>query len=103
MARDRRRAPLPTPAVLEAGKKAREDERKAARAVPGFRPSTGHECEGALFKALTDRVVDAGKGEHVKLCPHKGATKALVQAGHLVHVPSTAKVEADNKKEADHG
>lgn len=74
-----------------------------------------HKCSGKAYKVVGHRAVhDRKKGEVLHLCPHVGATKALVEAGHLaVHVETTVKVKveeteaamvkADDKKGANHG
>jgi hypothetical protein len=79
-------------------------ERLKAQAVPSVRPPKAeHKCALQVYVVASHRVVHGKiKGETVSLCPHKGATQALVQSGHLVPSQSaTAKAVAT--KEADHG
>lgn len=102
-----RRAAGPTPEQIREREESKAAECEAARAEPA-RPDErlNHKCAGQIYKVTSDRVVhERRKGETVELCPHKGATHALVTGGHLVpvHVTPAATVKADDKKEADHG
>jgi hypothetical protein len=109
-----RAAKPPTPEELREMERQKEKEFLEAQATPGFRPAEEHKCAGQLFKVASSRAVIHGKskGENVTLCPHKGATKALVESGHLVPTqPATARAvtvnaaasKADDTKGADHG
>lgn len=113
MARRHRAAP-PSAEALEARAEAKALERLRSQAVPGVSASKDdHKCSLQLYKVAVNRVVHGKrKGEDVRLCPHKGATQALVQSGHLVPTqPATAKavttsspvVKSDDTKGADHG
>lgn len=99
----RRRAHPPTPEALEERAKRKAEDHLLIQAEPGpAKPSGEHKCPGRAYKVSVDRVVHGKKkGETVVLCPHKGATKALVQSGHLV--PQSAEPKAGTVKGADHG
>lgn len=99
------RAPQPTPEFLQERAKRKAEERLANSATPAPGKNKGpHECAGQRYKVASHRVVHgARKGEVVSLCPHAGATKALVQSGHLVLVTVNSAAKSADTKGADNG
>jgi hypothetical protein len=75
--------------------------------TPSAQPPPPAEPVMKTYKVIGDYIVHGKKkGDRLKL-PDTGATRALVQAGHLVEVADTKKDQAvksaDKTKEADNG
>jgi hypothetical protein len=103
-----KKAPPPSPEALENNRKAAEVRRKQAErdAKKGFIAQAVSEDRGPdlrVYKVAVDHLVHGKKkGESVTLDANKGATRALIQGGHLVPVTPTAAKSADAKG-ADNG
>jgi hypothetical protein len=103
MARGHRRAAQPTPEQLAA----REEAKRAARAQSSAPPPERVREPGVMktYRVVGNRICHGkNKGDLVDLWD-TGATRALVQAGHLVEVVEEKDRghSADEVKEADNG
>lgn len=105
MAKKTRRAPLPTPEMLEALYAARRARHNNAN-EPASAEATAEMGVMKTYRVTGNRICHGKKkGDLVDLWDI-GATRALVQAGHLVEVVVTkdqAAESADKEKEAGNG